>query len=76
MSTRRLKVRYSSVVRSKLTRDSLISGAALAANNLIQLYDGYRSGGTTGMFVAPVYWWEAGAAWNVCLIDCLPLRRG
>jgi mannan endo-1,6-alpha-mannosidase len=67
MSTRRLKVGLQSRMSiAMLISDSLISGAALAANNLIQLYDGYRSGGTTGMFVAPVYWWEAGAAWNVC----------
>lgn len=44
---------------------SLINGAQIAASNLIGFYDGYRSGGTIGMYQAPVYWWEAGAAWNV-----------
>lgn len=48
--------------------ESLIDGAAIAANNLIGFYDGYRSGGTIGMFDSPVYWWEAGAAWNVRLL--------
>lgn len=46
--------------------ESLINAATIAANNLIQFYDGYRIGGTIGMFQAPVYWWEAGACWDVC----------
>ncbi|BFZ55622.1 hydrolase 76 protein [Savitreella phatthalungensis] len=43
---------------------SLVNAAQIAALNLIQYYDGFRKGGTIGMFQSPVYWWEAGAAWN------------
>ena len=46
---------------------SLISGAQIAARNLLQFYDGFRRGGTIGMFQSPVYWWESGAAWNAYL---------
>lgn len=48
---------------------SLIAAAETVALNLIGFYDGYRIGGTTGMFEAPVYWWEAGACWNVSKIE-------
>ncbi|CCG84333.1 protein of unknown function [Taphrina deformans PYCC 5710] len=49
------------------SKASLIDGAQIVAKNLIQFYDGYRSGGTIGMFQSPIYWWESGACWDAYL---------
>lgn len=27
----------------------------------------YYFSGTPGLFKGPVYWWQSGAAWNVCI---------
>ncbi|CAN6624368.1 mannan endo-1,6-alpha-mannosidase Dcw1p [Trichomonascus vanleenenianus] len=47
--------------------DSVNSALKLIAAGLMDYYDGNRPGGVIGMFVAPYYWWEAGAAWNSLL---------
>lgn len=41
---------------------------ALISKGLLDYYDGYKYGGTIGMFTWPYYWWEAGGAWG-SLID-------
>ncbi|KAG5362815.1 Mannan endo-1,6-alpha-mannosidase DCW1 [Yarrowia sp. B02] len=44
--------------------DTVHEALSLVAGGLMDYYDGTRPGGTVGMFVAPYYWWHAGAAWN------------
>lgn len=41
---------------------------SLIAGGLLDYYEGYKYGGTVGMFTWPYYWWEAGGAWG-SLID-------
>lgn len=40
---------------------------ALIAKGLMDYYEGYKYGGTIGMFTWPYYWWEAGGAWGALL---------
>lgn len=42
-------------------------GLAKIAKGLMDYYNGDDYGQTPGMFSAPYYWWEAGAAWNSML---------
>ena len=43
------------------------SAAGTAAYGLMSLYVGNQSGQTVGIFPDPIYWWEAGAAWNAMI---------
>ncbi|WBW74929.1 mannan endo-1,6-alpha-mannosidase Dcw1 [Schizosaccharomyces osmophilus] len=43
---------------------SVDEATGLVADGMLDYYAGYEKGGTTGMFLPPAYWWEAGAAWN------------
>ncbi|KAK6204444.1 defective cell wall [Scheffersomyces amazonensis] len=47
---------------------TIIEATALIAQGTLDYYEGYKVGGTIGMFTAPYYWWEAGGAWG-SLID-------
>lgn len=46
---------------------SVNNAVALVAQGMLDYYDGFRFGGTIGMFVQPYYWWHAGAAWNALI---------
>lgn len=48
-------------------KQSINDGLKLLAKGLMDYYNGNETGETPGMFVAPYYWWEAGAAWNSML---------
>lgn len=47
------------------SRESVGDVTALVADGMMDYYAGYKYGGTIGVFVEPVYWWEGGAAWGV-----------
>lgn len=41
------------------------------AFKMMQFYPGNLTGGIPGLFGDPYYWWEAGAAFGVCVSSCL-----
>ncbi|ODQ81316.1 glycoside hydrolase family 76 protein [Babjeviella inositovora NRRL Y-12698] len=41
---------------------SIQQATSLLTVGLMDYYDGYKYGGTPGMFTSPYYWWEAGGA--------------
>ncbi|KAG7194787.1 hydrolase 76 protein [Scheffersomyces spartinae] len=47
---------------------SIQEATGLILSGLMDYYQGYKKGGTVGMFTNPYYWWEAGGAWG-SLID-------
>ncbi|SSD58352.1 probable Mannan endo-1,6-alpha-mannosidase DCW1 [Saccharomycodes ludwigii] len=47
---------------------SVVDASELVAQGLMDYYNGLDYGETIGMFTAPYYWWEAGAAWT-CMLD-------
>lgn len=57
-------------------KDSICHAASIAADGLMDYYDGNRYGGVVGLFVQPYYWWAAGHAfgglidhWYLCHND-------
>lgn len=46
---------------------SIAHACALIAQGLMDYYEGYKPGGTIGMFTSPYYWWEAGGAFGLML---------
>jgi len=48
--------------------DSLINGAGIAAQGMMNYYHGDEYGGTPGILPQPYYWWEVGAMFGA-LID-------
>lgn len=40
---------------------------SIVAQQLLRYYNGDSPGGVEGMFVAPIYWWQSGSAWNALL---------
>lgn len=46
------------------SKDSICEAAKPVADGIWNYYDGFRYGGTLGMFVNPYYWWHAGEAFG------------
>lgn len=46
---------------------SIQEATALIVKGTLDYYDGYKYGGTIGMFTSPYYWWEAGGAWGTLI---------
>lgn len=42
------------------SKDSICSATSLIQQGIVDYYDGYKYGGSVGMFTQPYYWWEAG----------------
>jgi len=45
-------------------KDSICDAAALVVDGLMDYYEGFKYGGTVGMFSQPYYWWQAGHAFG------------
>ncbi|GME98850.1 unnamed protein product, partial [[Candida] boidinii] len=46
------------------SKDSICSALTLILEGTLDYYEGFKYGGTVGMFTSPYYWWEAGEAWG------------
>ncbi|GME69660.1 unnamed protein product [[Candida] boidinii] len=46
------------------SRDSICNALTLVLDGTLNYYEGFKYGGTIGMFTSPYYWWEAGEAWG------------
>lgn len=45
-------------------KDSICSAAKIVSDGMWNYYEGFKRGGTVGMFASPNYWWNAGEAFG------------